>query len=300
MKIIVTGSLGNISKPLAQGLTAKGHKVTVISSKQEKQKDIEALGATAAIGSVEDIEFLTVTFRGADVVYCMVPPNYFFNGADPIEYCRQVGNNYAQAIRQAGIKRVIHLSSFGADLDKGTGFILCAHHVEIILRQLADVAVTHMRPTSFYYNFHGFADMIKGAGFMAANYGGEDKISFAAPQDIAAAIVEEIEAPPVHRKIRYVASDEATANQTASVLGAAIGKPGLKWVIITNEQMQSSLETRGMRPILAANLVDLYASFHSGELSKDYERNKPKELGKIKLTDFAREFAAAFKIVRNG
>ena len=33
MKIIVTGSLGNISKPLTVGLIQKGHKVTVISSK---------------------------------------------------------------------------------------------------------------------------------------------------------------------------------------------------------------------------------------------------------------------------
>lgn len=205
-----------------------------------------------------------------------------------------MGNNYAQAIRQTGVKRVIHLSSYGADLDKGTGFILCAHHVENILRQLDGVAITHMRPTSFYYNLYGFVEMIKGAGFMAANYGGEDKISFAAPKDIAAAIVEEVEAPPVHRKIRYVASDEVTAGETAGILGAAIGKPGLQWIPLTDQQMQRSMETKGMSRIIATNLVQLYACFHSGELSKDYERNKPAAFGRTKLTDFAKEFAMAF------
>ena len=40
MKIIVTGSLGNISKPLTQELVAKGHQVVVISSKSDKQKAI--------------------------------------------------------------------------------------------------------------------------------------------------------------------------------------------------------------------------------------------------------------------
>jgi 5,10-methylene-tetrahydrofolate dehydrogenase/methenyl tetrahydrofolate cyclohydrolase len=45
MKVVVTGSLGNISKPLAHELLEKGHTVTVISSDREKQKDIEALGA---------------------------------------------------------------------------------------------------------------------------------------------------------------------------------------------------------------------------------------------------------------
>src|SRR6185503_18837610 len=110
MKIIVTGSLGNISRPLAEQLVQKGHHVTVISSKSEKQKDIEALGASAAIGSVEDPAFLTAAFTGADLVYCMLPPNHWFNGVDPVLYCRQVGNNYAQAIRQSGVKRAIHLS----------------------------------------------------------------------------------------------------------------------------------------------------------------------------------------------
>ena len=48
MKMIVTGSLGNLRKPLAGELVEKGHSVTVISLKQEKQKDIEVLGAKVA------------------------------------------------------------------------------------------------------------------------------------------------------------------------------------------------------------------------------------------------------------
>ena len=36
MKYVVTGSLGNISKPLAERLIAAGHEVTVMSSNPEK------------------------------------------------------------------------------------------------------------------------------------------------------------------------------------------------------------------------------------------------------------------------
>ena len=39
MKIIVTGSLGNISKPLTIDLVQKGHQVIVITSKQEKKNE---------------------------------------------------------------------------------------------------------------------------------------------------------------------------------------------------------------------------------------------------------------------
>ena len=62
MKYVVTGSLGHISKPLTESLVKAGHQVTVVTSKQENAAKIEALGAHAAVGSVEDVAFLTNTF----------------------------------------------------------------------------------------------------------------------------------------------------------------------------------------------------------------------------------------------
>ena len=43
MKITITGSLGNISKPLAEILVKNGHEITIISNDTKKIKDIEAL-----------------------------------------------------------------------------------------------------------------------------------------------------------------------------------------------------------------------------------------------------------------
>ncbi len=76
MKITVLCSLGNISKPLAEKLIAAGHQVTIVSSSAGKSAAIEAIGAIPAIGSVEDVEFLTKAFSGADAVYTMVLPNF--------------------------------------------------------------------------------------------------------------------------------------------------------------------------------------------------------------------------------
>jgi len=293
MKIIVTGSLGHISKPLTQELVQKGHSVTVISSSAEKQKDIEALGATAAIGSLEDVDFLITTFRGADAVYCMIPPaNYFDHSLDLPAYTRRLANNYALAIEASGVKHMIFLSSIGAHLAEGNGIIQVYHEVEAILNKLADVAITFMRPTSFYYNLFGYIGMVK-QGFIAANYG-EEKIIWVSPKDIAAAIAAELETPLTGRKVRYVASDERTGSETAAVLGAAIGKPDLKWTIVSDGEVQSGLESVGMQPSIAAGLVDMYASARSGKFWEDYEQHKPQVMGKVKLEDFAKDFAAAF------
>ena len=157
MKITITGSLGNISKPLAKELVYKGHAVTVISSKPKKQKDIETLGAKAAIGTIEDVAFLTATFTGADAVYTMLPPPDYSNlnpNLDLLAECRKIGNKYALAIRQSGVKRVVHLSSVGAHLDKGNGLLIFHHIMEKILGELpSDVAITFIRPTGFYNIF---------------------------------------------------------------------------------------------------------------------------------------------------
>ncbi len=294
MKVIVTGSLGNIGKPLTNQLVQEGHTVLVISSNPGKQKDIEALGATAAIGSLEDVDFLTRTFTNADAVYLMTPTNYSTT-IDPREYYRTLGSYYAQAIRQSGIKRVVHLSSMGAHLDKGTGVILGAHDVEIMLRELPDISVTHLRPGYFYYNLYNYIPMIKGAGFIRANYGGDDRIVLVSPADIATVAAEELTANGIRKKVRYIASDERTVNEIAYLLGAAIGNPDLKWELCTDAQMLEDLERNGVKPNFAASLVELYHSVHSGAFIEDYEQNKPITMGKIKLEDFAKDFAAAFK-----
>ncbi len=96
MKIVVTGSSGHISKPLTEELVQKGYSVTVISSNAERQKEIEALDAGAAIGTIVDVNFLTTTFTGADAAYCMIPPGgLFFNpNFDIMAFTQNTANNY--------------------------------------------------------------------------------------------------------------------------------------------------------------------------------------------------------------
>jgi uncharacterized protein YbjT (DUF2867 family) len=293
MKVVVTGSLGNIGKPLATELVQNGHQVTIISSNPERQKDIEGLGAQAAIGSLENVDFLVQTFTGADVVYAMIPPN--FAELNQIAYYQRIAGNYAQACQQSGIKQVVHLSSYGAHLEKGTGFILGAHHSERILNELPNVNISHLRAGFFYTNLYRFIEMIKEKGFLASNYGGDDKLILVHPLDIAAAAIEEIETPSAGKKIRYVVSDEHTANEVAHIIGIAIGKPDLKWIVLSDEQLREGLKKQGMPAPLIDMFIEIGASAHSGALIEDYERRKPIQLGKIKTEDFAKDLAEDFK-----
>lgn len=295
MNIVITGSLGNISKPLTQELIKQGHTVTVVSHSAERRADIESLGAKAAIGTLQDTNFLAATLAGADAVYCMVPPN--FAAPDVRAYYREIGSSYARAIRQSGVKRVVHLSSWGAHLEKGTGFIVGSHEVEGILNKLPDVSITHLRAGSFYTNFYGFINMIKYTGRISTNYGGNDLLVLVHPRDIATAAAEELVVPGPAASgisIRYVASQESTPTEVAQALGTAIDKPDLTWALLTDEQAQAGMEQNGVPVHLAALFVELNAAIHNGLLREDYDQHKPATMGQVKLNDFASEFAAVF------
>ena len=296
MKVVITGSLGHISKPLTTELVQKGHDVTVISSNPEKRLAIEHLGARAAIGSLEDVAFLAATFSGADAVYTMVPPgNYFDPNLDLFAYYTRLGANYAQAIKSSGVKRVVNLSTIGGNLSAGNGILIGAHHVELILNELSsEVSITHMRPNSFYYNLLGYIDMIKHYGVIAANYGGNQVIPWVSPIDIAAAVAEELLSPFRGRNARPVGSEDLSGNAVAKILGEAIGKPDLQWVVVSDEETLNGLVSIGMNPKIAEGLVEMYAGLQSGLLAQYYYDNKPAKMGKVKMKDFAKDFARTY------
>ena len=136
--------------------------------------------------------------------------------------------------------------------------------------------------------------MIKSQGVIAANYGGDHIIPWVSPLDIAAAVAEELLTPSIGRKARSVASEDLSGNETARLLGEAIGRPDLRWEIISDEATLSGLVSLGMNPNIAAGLVEMYSALHSGVLAEDYYRNKPAVMGKVKMSDFAQDFAAAY------
>ncbi len=295
MNIVLTGSLGHIGKPLAQTLVQKGHAVTVISSSADRQKDIENIGATPAVGSLEDVDFLTQTFTGADVVYLMEPPaNYFDQTIDVYAHRIRIANAYLQAVPLASVSKVVHLSSIGAHTDTGNGMLRIHYEVEQILKQFpASISLKEMRPVGFYYNMFAYLPTIKNQGAIIQNYGGDAKEPWVSPLDIASAIVDAIEQQFDGRTIHYIASDEVSPNKVAEILGKAIDKPDLKWVTVSDEQFLNALLAIGFNPQVAKGYTEMNASRRTNAY-EDYYLHRPATLGNVKLVDFAREFAVAY------
>ncbi len=298
MKIILTGSLGNIGKPLSKLLVAAGHQVTVISSKKERSLEIETLGAIPAIGSIQDVEFLTETFKGADAVYLMEAwesiGSLFDKDIDFLAEFKKIAQTYVTAVGRSGVKKVIHLSSIGAHSDQGTGSLLVHYHVEQVLRTLPeDISIKFMRPVGFFSNIYRWLPTIRSQGKIIQSYGGANKEPWVSPYDIAATVADEMEKPFSGRTVHYIASDEVSPDEIAAVLGKEIGSPDLEWKVIPGRELLDQMLSAGVNKWIAEGLVAMQSAQGDGSLYEDFYACQP-IFGKVKLADFAKEFAQIY------
>lgn len=292
MNYILTGSTGHITKPLATHLLNAGHQVTIISTNPAKAAEIEAMGAIAAIGTIEDVDFLTKTFSGADAVYTMVPPKW--DAPNWKAHIHQMGKNFVAAIKNSGVKKVVNLSSIGAHMPEGCGPVSGVHYVEQELNALPNTDVLHLRPGYFYYNLFANIGMIKHMGILGANFGEHTTMVLVHTNDIAEKAAEALlNVSFTGKTIQYIASDERTTTEIASVLGNAIGKPELPWVNFTDQQAFNGMLQAGLSEEVANNYTEMGRAMTNGNMSADYMSHRPAK-SPTKLEDFAKEFAIAF------
>lgn len=149
MKAVLLGSRGHITKPLTRLLVSNGIDTTVITRSSVNAAVIEAEGAKAAVGSIDDTAFLTRTLQGANAVFLLIVADLFRKGT--VKHMNQQCHNLCDVVLQANIPNVVYLSSVGADNPK-VGF---HYGNECILKErLSELPnVSLVRPTAFLLTF---------------------------------------------------------------------------------------------------------------------------------------------------
>ncbi|MCF0065148.1 NAD(P)H-binding protein [Dyadobacter chenwenxiniae] len=293
MKYIITGSLGNISRPVTKNLVAAGHDVTVISSSADKKSEIESLGATPAIGSLTDTEFLKTTFQNAEVAYLMIPSS--FSLPDYAGFQLEVADKYLEALKGSNIKHVVLLSSLGAHMRKGAGPIDALGYLEEKLLEIPDLNVNFLRPSYFFSNLFSLAGMIKHAGIAGNNYGDTDeKLVLTHTDHIAEVATEALLNLFTGKSITNIANDERHPSEIAAVLGKAVGKENTPWITFSDEDAYKGMLGAGLNESFAQLYKEMGQAVRSGEMQAEYWKNRPQKLGDYKLEDFAKEFAGAY------
>jgi len=292
--IAVMGATGHIGGSLAQALLARGHAVVAIGRNASKLEALAKKRAQTRSASFEDPRALAEAFRGSDAVFAMIPPAY--SEDDLLAYQDRAGEAIVKALRSSGVRRLVSLSSTGAQHREGTGPIQGLHRQEERLNAAGALDVLHLRPAYFMENHLWSIPTIKSAGVNGTPIAADLAFPQVATEDIAGRAAELLESLDWKGSVvhEFGGPRDLTMTQATAVLGRSIGRPDLKYVQFPYPDAEQAMRAMGMKPAIAALMIEMYRGINEGRVRM--EKPLPSAArGKITIEDFAGAFAAAYR-----
>jgi uncharacterized protein YbjT (DUF2867 family) len=263
--ITVLGATGNTGRRIATALLAAGEEVRAVGRSAERLA-AAVPGAQHRVGDASDAAFLTEAFRGADAAYVLLPLDLGVAGYHAQQDA--LGEAITAAARASGLHRLVALSSLGADVPEGTGFLVSLHRQEARLRALAEegVDVVLLRPGLFFESFLVSADAMREHGAHVDSIEPGTVLPMVATADVAAAAVDALRDPTwsgvVVREV--LGPRDLEIGEAVRVVGAGLGLPDLPYVALPDAEMAGLLEQVGLPPGVAALHVEMNRAFSTG------------------------------------
>jgi len=263
--VVITGASGKTGSAIAGLLLMRGEKVRLIGRSSERLKQFRDNGAEIAAGDQGDAAFLTRSFTNAESAYLLIPPKV--DSPDIIAYYNVMGDAAVAAIRDSGIKRVVFLSSLGAELEQGTGPVKGLHDVEQKLSWIIGVNITILRPGYFMENTLGSIPLIKQKGINGGSIAADKKIAVIATRDIAEAAANLLgEGSPGVVRIRELFGDALTQAEMTRLMGEAIGMRDLPYVQFSEEEAAAAFVQMGFSKSVADSFVEMGRALSEGRI----------------------------------
>jgi uncharacterized protein YbjT (DUF2867 family) len=292
---VITGATGNTGKRISEALLKAGEEVVAISRDEKNLESLVNQGAKAAIGSLEDADFLTQTFSGAKAVYALIPPKWDIQ--EPWRaYQLRIANALTEAIRQAKVKNVVVLSSNGAHLPEGAGPVTGLYHFEQMLQKVEGLNIMSLRAGYFMQNLFATMGMIKGMGMFGYSLNADVRLPVVHTNDIADVAVKYLLNLDFNGfQYDFVAGErDLTMPEIAKVLGEAIGKPDLQYLSFPSADAKAGMLQAGMPETIADGYIELFDCLNQGLYLNDYKRTA-ENTTPTSIENFAKEFAFVYQ-----
>jgi uncharacterized protein YbjT (DUF2867 family) len=282
---LVAGVSGNTGSKVADLLLAKGEEVRVVVRDEAKGAAWKAKGCDVAVGSLEDVDFVSKAFEGIASAYLLLPPD--MGADDPIARGKKVIDGYVDALSQNDhLETIAFLSSLGAQYDKmNMGIVNTLSYAESRLLNV-NVQFFFLRAAYFYENWLQSLPMMQKDGVLYAFLRESFPIPMVSTTDIAHAAVEALLDPTKPWDVLQVAGpQEYNSFDVAAAFGKALGKP-VKVVTLPTDEMIPMMTGMGLKPKTAEAFRDLYDAMHMGRVEL---KDRPFYLyrGRVTLEEFA-------------
>jgi uncharacterized protein YbjT (DUF2867 family) len=293
--IVITGATGNTGSVAAKKLLEKGEKVRAIGRDAHKLEALAKSGAEPFVAKAEDAAAMTAAFKGADVVYLLIPPS--MEAPDYRANQNAISDAYATAVKSSGVKYVVTLSSLGAQHPSGTGPIAGLHYLEQKINAIGGVNALHLRPASFMENFLRTIEPLRMMGKLPGPAPADTSNPYIAARDIGAYAAKRLAARDFSGSSvqELLGPRDYTMREAASIIGKAIGKPDLGYMQVPLSILGSALADSGMSKSIAALMVEMFEAENSGMCDPQETRSAGNTTPTTMETFAAEEFAPAYQ-----
>ncbi len=251
---VVAGASGNTGRVAAEELLAHGHEVRVLGRNTERLLSLVEKGAEAFAVDLQDTGKLTQALAGAKAAYLLIPPD--LGAPDLAAYQKKIADSLARAVENSGIRYVVFLSSMGAQHEDGTGPIKGLHYAEERLRQIQNLNLLALRAGFFMENFYMTIPAVHQYGFLGTAVAPNVRIPMISTGDIGRYVAGRLEKLDFTGKEarELLGHEDLTMTEAATIIGEALGKPGLKYRQLDEPTMRQALTGTG----LGASTIGLY------------------------------------------
>jgi len=260
----ILGATGYIGSVITKKLLEKGETVRVVGRNAARLQQYVHRGAEAFVADIKDAEALTKALTGARAAFLMMPPGMTspdYRAEQEVE-----SNAISTAAKNSGLQYAVNLSSIGAQAPAGTGPILGLHDSERKLNAVERLNVLHLRPAYFIENHLSAISMIQMMGIFGGALTPDLKIPMIATRDIGAYAAERLLKLDFSGKQTQELLGERDLSMTdaAVVISRGIGKPDLRYVQFSYEQVEQTLVQMGLSTKTAAYLIEMFQGFNNG------------------------------------
>lgn len=291
--VVVMGATGNTGGVVAARLLESGKHVRAIGRREEALAALKAKGAETAVGDASDAAFLTRAFEGAAAVYALVPPD--LRAADGRAHQLSLGRSIAEALRSAGVKKVVFLSSIGAEHPEGTGPIAGLHHVEKMIEALG-IDALFLRAGYFMDNAYGSLPLIRSQGINGGLIRGAVPVTMVATEDIGRVAADALLRGDFEGTTRreVIGPRDYTLGEVTSIIGEKIGKPDLAYVEFAEGDFRGALIGAGFSESVADAFVEMSHAINDGRVRSLEGRGTPNAT-MTTFETFAERLAEAYR-----
>jgi uncharacterized protein YbjT (DUF2867 family) len=263
---VVTGASGNTGGVIAERLLGEKKKVRVIGRSVERLQPLTKRGADAWICDLTNEDNLTKAFDGAQALYAMIPPD--LSAKNYRSEQERISDALAAAIREAGVKHVVTLSSTGAEKSSSTGPVVGLHNLEQKLNQIPGLNTLHLRAGYFMENTLAQIGIIKAMGVAAGPLRAELEIPMIATRDIGGRAAEALLALDFsgHETREVLGARDISMAEAASIIGREIGRPQLSYQQLADDQVRPALLQAGTSENMADLILEMARAMNSGHM----------------------------------